>query len=48
MDEVIHEAATVEGIIARVLRNLDDSYDRESNLPQRQIVRRLMLKLMED
>lgn len=48
MDEIIHEAATVDAIIARVLRNLDDSYDRESNLVQRQIVRRLMLKLMED
>ena len=48
MDEVIHEAASVDAIIARVLRNLDDSYDRESNLSQRQIVRRLMLKLMED
>ena len=48
MEEVIHEAASVETIIARVLRNLDDSYEREGNLSQRQIVRRLMLKLMEE
>ena len=30
-----------------VLRNLDESFERTQNLPRRQIVRRLMLKLME-
>ena len=48
MEEVIHEPATVETIIARVLRNLDDAYERTTNMTQRQIVRRLMLKLMEE
>ncbi len=48
MEEIIHESATVETIIARVLRNLDEACERESNMPRRQIVRRLMLKLMED
>lgn len=48
MEEIIHESATVETIIARVLRNLDEACERENNMPRRQIVRRLMLKLMED
>ena len=48
MEEVINQSATVETIIARVLRNLDEAYERTSNMGRRQIVRRLMLKLMED
>ncbi len=48
MEEVIHQAATVETVVARVLRNLDDAYERSENLPHRQMVRRLILKLMED
>lgn len=48
MEEIIHQQATVETIIARVLRNLDESFDREGNQPQRQIVRKLLLKLMEE
>ncbi len=48
MEEIIHQPASVETIIARVLRNLDESFERTHNLPRRQIVRRLMLKLMEE
>jgi regulator of sirC expression with transglutaminase-like and TPR domain len=48
MDEIVRNPATVETIVARILRNLDDSFEREGNMPQRQIVRKLMLKLMED
>jgi regulator of sirC expression with transglutaminase-like and TPR domain len=48
MDEIVQNPATVETIVARMLRNLDDSFEREGNLLQRQTVRRLMLKLMED
>ena len=48
MEEIIHESASVETIIGRVLRNLDEACERENNLPRRQVVRRLMLKLMED
>ena len=48
MEEVVRQPATVETIIARVLRNLDESFERTHNLPRRQIVRRLMLKLMEE
>lgn len=48
MEEVIYQPADVEDIISRVLRNLDEASEREDNMVQRQIVRRLMLKLMED
>jgi regulator of sirC expression with transglutaminase-like and TPR domain len=48
MDEIIREAASVETTVARVLRNLDESFERTQNLPRRQIVRRLMLKLIEE
>ncbi|MEI6537792.1 MAG: transglutaminase-like domain-containing protein, partial [Verrucomicrobiaceae bacterium] len=41
MDEIIHESASVETIIARVLRNLDEACERENNMPRRQVVRRL-------
>jgi hypothetical protein len=44
---VVRDPAPVEAIIARVLRNLDEAFERESNLPQRHVIRRLMLKLME-
>jgi hypothetical protein len=48
MEEVIYQPAQVDVIIARVLRNLDEACEREGNMTQRQIVRRLMLKLMEE
>jgi regulator of sirC expression with transglutaminase-like and TPR domain len=46
MEEVIYQPAGVEVIIARVLRNLDEASEREGDMVQRQMVRRLMLKLM--
>ncbi len=48
LEEVVREAATVETIIARVLRNLDEAYQREGDMRQRQVVRKLLLKLMEE
>ena len=48
MEEIIREPASVETIIARVLRNLDETFERTQNLPRRQVIRRLMLKLMEE
>ncbi|MFZ4764544.1 MAG: transglutaminase-like domain-containing protein [Roseimicrobium sp.] len=47
VEEVIYQAAAVEAIIARVLRNLDDAFVRSDNLSQRKVVRRLLLRLME-
>lgn len=48
MEEVIYQPADVEDVISRVLRNLDDASEREDDMLKRQIVRRLMLKLMEE
>ena len=48
MEEVIYQPTNIEVIIARVLRNLDEASDREGDMAQRQVVRRLMLKLMEE
>lgn len=47
MEEVIHEAASVNTMIARVLRNLDEASEREGNMNQRHMVRRLLMKLMD-
>ncbi len=47
MEDVIRDPAPVEAILARVLRNLDEAFEREGNLPQRHVIRRLMLKLMD-
>jgi regulator of sirC expression with transglutaminase-like and TPR domain len=47
MEDVVRDPAPVEAIIARVLRNLDEAFERESNLTQRHVIRRLMLKLMD-
>jgi regulator of sirC expression with transglutaminase-like and TPR domain len=48
MEEVIYQPTNIEVIIARVLRNLDEASEREGDMAQRQVVRRLMLKLMEE
>ncbi|HYF37561.1 MAG TPA: transglutaminase-like domain-containing protein [Prosthecobacter sp.] len=48
MDDVIQTPATTDTILLRILRNLDESYERLNNLSQRQIMRRLAVKLMED
>lgn len=47
MEDIIREPAKIETIIARVLRNLDEASEREGNMQQRQIIRRLILRLME-
>jgi regulator of sirC expression with transglutaminase-like and TPR domain len=47
MEELIHEAASVNTMVARVLRNLDESCEREGNMTQRHVVRRLLMKLMD-
>ena len=48
MDDVIRTPASTDTILLRILRNLDESYERLDNLPHRQIMRRLAVKLMED
>jgi regulator of sirC expression with transglutaminase-like and TPR domain len=48
MEDLIHEPATAEATLLRILRNLDEAYERLGLLPERQFMRRLAVKLMED
>jgi len=47
MEDLIHESATAEATLLRILRNLDDAYERLGQMPERQFMRRLAVKLME-
>jgi regulator of sirC expression with transglutaminase-like and TPR domain len=48
MEEVIRQPASTEQILLRMLRNLDEAYERTDNLQQRQVMRKLAVKLMEE
>ncbi|MCB1228241.1 MAG: transglutaminase family protein [Verrucomicrobiales bacterium] len=48
MDEIIREPATVDAILLRVLRNLEEAYDRGNAAEERKLMRKLALRLMED
>ena len=48
MEDLIHEPATAEATLLRILRNLDEAYERLRMLQERQFMRRLAVKLMED
>lgn len=48
MEDLVREAASVDAILLRVLRNLDESYDRLSVMAERQLMRRLAVKVMDD
>ena len=48
MEDLIHEPATAEATLLRILRNLDEAYERLGLLQERQFMRRLAVKLMED
>ena len=48
MEDLVHEPATAEATLLRILRNLDEAYERLVMLPERQFMRRLAVKLMED
>lgn len=48
MEDLIHEAATTDATLLRILRNLDDAYERLDLMSERQFMRRLAVKLMED
>jgi hypothetical protein len=48
MEDLVREAAPVDAILLRVLRNLDEAYDRLSSMPERQLMRRLAVKVMDD
>ena len=48
MEDLIHEPATAEATLLRILRNLDEASERIGLIPERQFMRRLAVKLMED
>ena len=48
MEDVIRSSASTDAILLRMLRNLDESYERTNNLQHRHVMRKLAVKLMED
>jgi regulator of sirC expression with transglutaminase-like and TPR domain len=47
MEDVINQPASPASVILRFLRNLDDAFEKLNALPERQIMRRLAVKIME-
>jgi regulator of sirC expression with transglutaminase-like and TPR domain len=47
MEEMVRTIAPVDSIVLRLLRNLDDAFDRLSKGPERQLMRKLAVKLMD-
>ena len=47
MEELVHQRASVGSILMRFLRNLDDAFDKLGMMPERQLMRRLAVKMME-
>jgi len=48
MEDLIREPATPDVTLLRMLRNLDEAYNRTSHFTERQFMRRLAVKLMDD
>ncbi|SKA92938.1 Transglutaminase-like superfamily protein [Prosthecobacter debontii] len=48
IEDVIRTAASTDAILLRILRNLDEAFDRIDNFTSRQVMRNLAVKLMED
>lgn len=48
MEEVIQKPASTDQILLRILRNLDEAFERADDQPKRQVMRTLAVKLMED
>jgi len=47
MEELVRQRAGVGSILLRFLRNLDDAFDKLGMMPERQLMRRLAVKMME-
>jgi hypothetical protein len=47
MEELVHQRASTDSILLRFLRNLDDAFDKLGQMPERQLMRRLGIKMME-
>ncbi|MCA1963497.1 MAG: transglutaminase-like domain-containing protein [Prosthecobacter sp.] len=48
LEDVIRQPASVDQILLRILRNLDEACERSDNLPLRHTMRRLAAKLMQE
>lgn len=48
IEDVVNNAASTDAILLRILRNLDEAFDRVNDTQHRQVMRRLAVKLMED
>jgi regulator of sirC expression with transglutaminase-like and TPR domain len=48
MEELVRKPAVVSSVLMRFLRNLDDAFDKRGQMPERQMMRRLAVKMMDD
>jgi len=48
IEDVVQAAASTDAILLRILRNLDEAFDRLNNQSYQQVMRSLAVKLMED
>ena len=48
MEDLIRETAPTDAVLLRILRNLDEAFGRTNEMAERQLVRKLVVKLMED
>lgn len=46
VEELVHQSANADSIVLRFLRNLDDAFDKQGQMPERQLMRRLAVKVM--
>jgi len=47
MEELVSQCASVGSILMRFLRNLDDAFDKLGQMPERQLMRRIAVKIMD-
>jgi hypothetical protein len=48
MEDLVREPASVNVILLRILRNLDEAFTRSNRFSERQFMRRLAVRLMEE
>jgi Transglutaminase-like superfamily len=48
MEDLVREPASVNAVLMRILRNLDESFTRSNRFSERQFLRRLAVRLMDE
>jgi hypothetical protein len=48
MEELVREPASSSAILLRILRNLDEAFTRADRFSERQFMRRLAVRLMDE